>query len=133
MIEGATASASDSATDPAPPLQPAQAAGAPPASGWLLLFAGILGGGAAGFGAAQLALQPVREALAGRPPIVVQDMTAALVRVEREQVAAAIGEQQRLARRLGAAGALVIDADAVLAAPAALYVHRRTTPAEADR
>lgn len=115
--------------DSAPAAAPkdAPAPGASSASGWVLFFAGILGGGAAGFATAQLALQPVREALAGRPPVVVQDMAAALVTVDPEDVAVVIGEQQRLARRLGEAGALVLDADAVLAAPAVLYVNRKAS------
>jgi hypothetical protein len=94
----------------------------------LLLLAGVLGGGAAGFGASQLSLRPVHEALAARPAIVVQDMGAALMRVSPQDAALVIGEQQRLARRLGESGALVLDADAVLAAPAALYVNRRAAP-----
>jgi hypothetical protein len=117
--------AGDKTGDTAPASPHVQAPGAGTSAGWSLLFAGILGGGAAGFGAAQLALQPVHEALAARPAIVVQDMGAAILRVSADDVALVIGEQQRLARRLGEAGALVLDADAVLAAPTALYVNRR--------
>ena len=97
---------------------------------WFPLLAGLLGGIVGGFLAAHFSLSPMRDALAQRPPLVIQDMGAALVRVAPEDAAGAIVDQQRLARRLGAAGVLVLDADAVLAAPDGFYVRRAS--AEGD-
>lgn len=94
---------------------------------WFPLIAGLLGGLLGGFGAAHWSLSKVGDALAQRPLLVVQDMAAALVRIAPEDAAQAIAEQQRIARRLGDAGVVVLDADAVLAAPDGLYVRDDAT------
>lgn len=101
-----------------PANQPAQATG----GGWLILIAAPLAGLAAGYLGARLALHPYDAALATRPPVLVQNLAALLRDAEPDQAAAVIAESQRTARRLAEGGVLVLDANAVLAAPADMYL-----------
>jgi hypothetical protein len=79
----------------------------------------------AGYLGAQVALRPVHAALETRPPVVVLDLATALKGVAAESAGAVIAAQRELATRLAAGGILVLDAQAVLAAPADAYLKRQ--------
>jgi|APFre7841882724_1041349.scaffolds.fasta_scaffold342515_1 hypothetical protein len=79
----------------------------------------------AGYLGAQIALRPVRTALETRPPVVVLDLATVLKDVAAESAGAVIAAQRELATRLAAGGVLVLDAQAVLAAPADAYLKRQ--------
>ena len=79
----------------------------------------------AGYLGAQLALQPMRAALETRPPVVVLDLATVLKGVEADAADRVITAQRELAMRLAAGGVLVLDAQAVLAAPADAYLKRQ--------
>jgi hypothetical protein len=64
----------------------------------------------------------VRAELALRPPVLVLDLSAAVRSVPPEEVDAALARQLTVARQLAAGGFLVLDAQAVLAAPPGLSV-----------
>jgi hypothetical protein len=101
----------------------------PRGAGWLLLVLAlaILTSGSLG---ARLAVRPLRGELATRPPVLILDAAEALRGVPAAQVGPAIVRQRDLARRLADGGVLVLDPQAVVAAPAGLYL--RTEPQEAD-
>jgi hypothetical protein len=79
----------------------------------------------AGYLGAQVALRPVRTALETRAPVVVLDLATVLQGVAAESAGAVIAAQRELATRLAAGGVLVLDAQAVLAAPADAYLKRQ--------
>ena len=79
----------------------------------------------AGYLGAQFALRPVRAALETRPPVVVLDLATVLKGAEADAVGRVIAAQRALATRLAAGGVLVLDAQAVLAAPADAYLKRQ--------
>jgi hypothetical protein len=79
----------------------------------------------AGYLGAQVALRPVHAALETRPPVVVLDLASVLKGVAAESAGAVIAAQRELATRLAAGGILVLDAQAVLAAPADAYLKRQ--------
>jgi len=67
-----------------------------------------------------LAVRPLRSDLATRPPVVILDAAEALRGVPAGQVGPVIARQRDIARRLAAGGVLVLDPQAVVAAPAGL-------------
>lgn len=79
----------------------------------------------AGYLGAQLALQPMRAALETRPPVVVLDLATVLKGVDADATGRVITAQRELATRLAEGGVLVLDAQAVLAAPADAYLKRQ--------
>jgi predicted permease len=95
--------------------------------GWVPLVLATLASGALG---AFLAVRPLRSEFATRPPVVILDTAEALRGVPAAQVGPVIARQRAIARRLAAGGVLVLDPQAVVAAPAGLYL--RTAPQDAD-
>jgi hypothetical protein len=94
--------------------------------GTLALAGGVLAVAlGAGYLGAQVALRPVRTALETRPPVVVLDLATVLQGVAAESAGAVIAAQRELATRLAEGGVLVLDAQAVLAAPADAYLKRQ--------
>jgi hypothetical protein len=102
------------------PAQPRRRWGAVPlvAVALLALAGGYLGG--------QLALRPVLAELPTRPPVLILDVAQAVRGLAPAQVDAAIAYQRAVARRLADGGVLVLDPQAVIEAPAGLFV--RTAP-----
>jgi hypothetical protein len=90
---------------------------------WLLVAALVapLACAGAGWLWARLAA-PDAQALALRPPIVVLDLAAAARAADPAQLDAVLARQRAAAERLAAAGFLVLDAQAVLAAPPGFLV-----------
>ena len=93
------------------------------ASGGILLLAAILPAAlAGGYLGAEIAARPLREAIATRPPVLMIDVAAALDGIAPEDVGEAIADLKATAARLADGGVLVLDAQAVLAAPQDAYV-----------
>jgi len=90
-----------------------------------LLVATLLAAGAGagtGYLAAVAACGPLAEALALRPPVVVLALAGGLESLPPEGWAAQLRAHSESAARLARAGYLVLDAQAVVAAPADLYL-----------
>ena len=98
------------------------------AGGFLLLAAIPLSALAGGYLGAEIAARPLREAVATRPPVLIVDVAAALEGVAPEDVGEAIADLRSTVARLAAGGVLVLDAQAVLAAPEDVYVQPRDVP-----
>jgi len=94
--------------------------------GWVPFALAILASGALG---AFLALRPLRSEFATRPPVVILDAAEALRGLPAGQVGPVIARQRDIARRLAAGGVLVLDPQAVVAAPAGLYLRTASDPA----
>ena len=90
----------------------------PRGSGWWLLLVMALAILASGYLGALLAVRPLLGELATRPPVLIIDSAAALRGLPATQVGPAIIRQRDLARRLADGGVLVLDPQAVVAAPA---------------
>ncbi|SDX69617.1 hypothetical protein [Thiocapsa roseopersicina] len=92
-------------------------------SGGILLLAAILPAAlAGGYLGAEFATRPLHEAIATRPPVLIVDVAAALDGIVPEDVGEAIADLRSTAKRLADGGVLVLDAQAVLAAPQDAYV-----------
>ena len=96
-------------------------------AGLALALAGLLAAGGLG---AWLATRAATAERALRPPVVVLDLARAGRPADPPALEAALTRQAQAARRLAEAGYLVLDGQAVLAAPAELYL---STPAVAPR
>ena len=94
----------------------------------LVVAAGAATGAAAGYLAGRAVSGPVVEALALRPPVVVLALASGLEGLPPEAWGARIAERTEAARRLARAGYLVLDAQAVVAAPADLYLSGADMP-----
>ena len=77
---------------------------------------------ACGYLGAELAVRPLRDALATRPPVMIADLAAALDGVAPQGAGAVIARHREAAARLADGGVLVLDSQAVLAAPADAYL-----------
>jgi hypothetical protein len=77
---------------------------------------------AGGYLGAEIAARPLRDAIATRPPVLIVDVAAALDGIAPEDVGDAIADLKATAVRLADGGVLVLDAQAVLAAPHDAYV-----------
>jgi hypothetical protein len=92
-----------------------------PGAWWPVLLAVIAGGGA-GYLAAMLTGQGLRAELALRPPVILLDVAQVARAADPVALGAALGRQRKQAERLAAGGFLVLDAQAVIAAPGELYL-----------
>jgi hypothetical protein len=98
-------------------------------TGGILMLAAILPAAlAGGYLGAEIAARPLREAIATRPPVLIVDVAAALEGIAPEEVGEAIADLRTTAKRLADGGVLVLDAQAVLAAPEDVYVRPRNVP-----
>jgi hypothetical protein len=84
--------------------------------------------GGAGYLGAWLAAREVENGLALRPPVLVLDVATAARGADPERIADVLAGHNATVRRLGEAGVLVLDAQAVLAAPADLYLEGNAGP-----
>ena len=82
----------------------------------------LVAAGGSGYLGARLGVPDLGAELALRPPIVVLDVASAARGADSAQVAERLARHREMARRLADGGVLVLDAQAVLAAPADLYV-----------
>jgi hypothetical protein len=95
---------------------------APHAPPWPWVVLGLAGALAAGALAGWWVSNEVRAELALRPPALVLDLAAAVRSAPPEAVDELLARQLATARQLAAGGFLVLDAQAVLAAPPGLTV-----------
>jgi len=77
---------------------------------------------ASGYLGADRAVRPLREAIATRPPVLIADLAGALQGVPPDGAGAVIARHREAAERLADGGVLVLDAQAVLAAPEDAYL-----------
>jgi hypothetical protein len=82
----------------------------------------IASAGASGYLGAQWVAEELRSELTLRPPVVLFDMAAAVRGVAPDRLAAVVAREKARAERLAEAGFLVLDAQAVIAAPADLHM-----------
>ena len=71
----------------------------------------------------------MRAELALRPPVILFDLAGAVQGAEPSQLAAVVARETEQAKRLAAGGFLVLDAQAVIAAPPDLYLAPTKVPA----
>jgi hypothetical protein len=95
---------------------------APPVPPWPWVVFGLAGALTAGALAGWWLSQDLRAELALRPPALVLDLASAVRSAPPEAVDELLARQLATARQLAAGGFLVLDAQAVLAAPPELTV-----------
>jgi hypothetical protein len=78
-----------------------------------------------GYLGARWAADSLSAELALRPPVILFDMAGAVRDVEPARLGAAVAHKKEQAKRLAAGGFLVLDAQAVIAAPPELYIDAR--------
>ena len=98
-------------------------------SPWLAVLLVLLAGGGSGYLGARLGGDALRSELALRPPVILFDLAGAVQGAEPSQLAAVVARETEQAKRLAAGGFLVLDAQAVIAAPPDLYLAPTTVPA----
>jgi hypothetical protein len=82
----------------------------------------LLAAAAAGLGAAEYRLAPLRADLERRPPVAIIEVSALRPAPGATEPTATVQALRFATRRLAAAGYVVLDGQAVLAAPSDLYV-----------
>jgi hypothetical protein len=97
-------------------------------SPWLTVVLVLVAAGGSGYLGARLGGDALRAELALRPPVILFDMAAAMRGVEPAQLGAIVARETEQAKRLAAGGFLVLDAQAVIAAPPDLYLAPTTVP-----
>lgn len=103
--------------DPAPPAPPTKPPRERGGGGAMILVVAVVSGLAGGFLGAQWAARPLQAELATRPPVIVLDLASALDGLEPEEATRIITRYRDVARKLADGGVLVLDKQAVLAAP----------------
>jgi len=78
--------------------------------------------GASGYLGARWAAEGLRSELTLRPPVILFDLAGTVQGVDPTQVGASVAHAKEKAKRLAEGGFLVLDAQAVIAAPAELYL-----------
>ena len=91
-------------------------------SPWVLVLSVLAAAIASVWVGAWWARESLRAELTLRPPIVLFDMASAVHGSEGSELAAAVARAKEQARRLAEGGVLVLDAQAVIAAPRDLYL-----------
>ena len=76
-----------------------------------------------GYLGARWAAEDLRAELALRPPVVLFDMVGAVRGAAPDQLAVVVAREKAKAERLVEGGFLVLDAQAVIAAPPDLFIH----------
>jgi hypothetical protein len=89
---------------------------------WVAVLITLATAGGAGYLGAKLAVRDAESELALRPPVLVLDVAAAARGADPERIADVLAGHNATVRRLAEAGVLVLDAQAVLAAPSDLYL-----------
>ena len=91
-------------------------------SPWVLVLSVLAAAIASVWVGAWWARESLRAELTLRPPVVLFDMAGAVRDVPPERLAAVVARETARARRLAEGGVLVLDAQAVIAAPPDLYL-----------
>ena len=96
---------------------------------WLVVPLVLAAAGGSGYLGARLGGDVLHAELALRPPVILFDLAGAIQGAEPSQLAARVARETEQAKRLAAGGFLVLDAQAVIAAPPDLYLTPTTVPA----
>jgi hypothetical protein len=91
-------------------------------SPWVLALLVPLAAGASGYLSARWAAERLRSELTLRPPVILFDMAGAVNGVDPAQLGASVARAKKQAKRLSEGGLLVLDAQAVIAAPPELFL-----------
>ena len=91
-------------------------------SPWVLALVVLMAAGASGYLSARWAAEGLRSELTLRPPVILFDMAGAVNGVDPAQLGAAVARAKERAKRLSEGGFLVLDAQAVIAAPPELFL-----------
>jgi hypothetical protein len=89
---------------------------------WAAVALGLATAVASGYLGARWAAEELRAELTLRPPVVLFDMAAAVRGVAPDRLAAVVAREKARAERLAEVGFLVLDAQAVIAAPADFHI-----------
>jgi len=98
---------------------------------WPAVLLGLAAAGASGYLGARWTAESLRAELALRPPVILFDMAGAVRDAGPAQLGAVVAREKEQAERLAAGGFLVLDAQAVIAAPPELYLGPTATPVDA--
>ena len=96
-------------------------------SPWVLVLSVLAAAVASAWVGAWWAGEQLRAELTLRPPVVLFEMAGAVQGLEASKLGAAVARAKAQARRLAEGGVLVLDAQAVIAAPPDLYLVPRGT------
>ena len=99
-----------------------------PRSLWPVVFLFVVAAGVSGYLGAWWAAESLHGELALRPPVILFDMADAVRGVQADQLATVFAREKARAERLAHGGFLVLDAQAVIAAPRDLYIDSASTP-----
>jgi len=91
-------------------------------SPWVLVLSVLAAAVASAWVGAWWAGEQLRAELTLRPPVVLFEMAGAVQGLEASKLGAAVARAKAQARRLAEGGVLVLDAQAVIAAPPDLYL-----------
>jgi hypothetical protein len=89
---------------------------------WTAVALGLATAFASGYLGARWTAEELRAELALRPPVVLFDLAGAVRGVAPDRLAAVVARDKARAERIADAGFLVLDAQAVIAAPLELYI-----------
>jgi len=89
---------------------------------WLTLLLIVAAAAGSGYLGARWAAESLSTELLLRPPVILFDMAGAVRGAGPAQLAAVVARGKEQAKRLAAGGFLVLDAQAVIAAPPELYI-----------
>jgi hypothetical protein len=87
--------------------------------------------GASGYFGARWTAESLHAELVLRPPVILFDIAGAVRGAGTSQLGAVVARGKEQAERLAKGGFLVLDAQAVIAAPPELYLAKTGTPADA--
>ena len=99
-----------------------------PRSLWPAVSLVLLAAGASGYLGAHWVADDLRAEFALRPPVILFDMAGAVGGVASDQLASVFAREKKRAQRLADGGFLVLDAQAVIAAPPDLYIDTASSP-----
>ena len=94
-----------------------------PRSLWPVVFLFVVAAGVSGYLGAWWAAEGLHGELALRPPVILFDMVDAVRGVAPNQLDTVIAREKKQTARLAEGGFLVLDAQAVIAAPPDLFIH----------
>ena len=90
---------------------------------WAAFALGLTTAAASGYLGARWAAEDLRAELALRPPVILFDMAGAVRGVAPDRLDTVIAQEKKQTARLAEGGFLVLDAQAVIAAPPDLFIH----------
>jgi hypothetical protein len=89
---------------------------------WLAVLLAVAGAAGSGYLGARWAAESLSTELALRPPVILFDMAEAVRGAGPARLGAVVAREKEQAERLAKGGFLVLDAQAVIAAPPELYL-----------